>query len=599
MKEWLCGIFQINDGHGEPFYDPVVYALFLNQLTMVSSWAITGEYNKDGIFHTHAMLRTGTRSDSLRRSIHTVWQNLMLSEEFQRIVGGQQATIDCLKLQRCHKPSSMFEYMTKNPQWAMASDERYLQFMYDIDMWAFNYRFKKALEETPNEPEVAPEINQMSKEVIDLIVANGCKTFEDCLRFGGQIMSKYLHRPGLRSIVDNCLQFVKSTGQTWTISLFEPHDPDPSIIHKILLHQGIRPSDFDPIFASWINKRHPKRNTICLQGPSNCGKSAFIAGLKQCIPWGEIVNGQTFMFEGLCEQTIGIWEEPLCSPEAAEKAKQVLEGMTCSIPVKYKKPFMLPRTPILITTNHDLWRFCTAEETAFRNRMWIYNFNYPMQNVSYTPRTVEPSCECGYCKGSRGRAAASGEPSTGRMSPAEQPISTRPESLGHEPDPNVWSGSMSGAGEGTSGSTSQQSGSADQQCSNISEHSSSTSSTTSRHMGQFRIISTRDDKRRPPGIGISVPPHGSHGSGTRDSTKPGGRTYGRGASRNGNRRGKHESSISMDPKTAQTDQAEIPTKAKKPRLGGKLGPAKVTIPHSIPLKEEWQQYLSYIYHWYG
>lgn len=196
MKEWLCGIFQINDSNGDPFYDPVVYALFLNNLTMCTGWAITGEYNKDGIFHTHAMLRTGARSDSIRRAMLTVWQNLLLSSEFQQLVGGPQATMDCLKLQRCHKPSSMFEYMMKAPEWVMATDERWLQFMYDIDMWAFNYRFKKQLEE-PNEPETAPEINQMSKEIIDLIIQHGCKTFEDCLRHGGAIMSKYLHRPGL------------------------------------------------------------------------------------------------------------------------------------------------------------------------------------------------------------------------------------------------------------------------------------------------------------------------------------------------------------------------------------------------------------------
>lgn len=598
MKEWQCGIFQINDTQGDPITDPIPYALFLNNLTMCTGWCITGEYNKDGIFHTHAMLRTGARSDSVRRSMLVVWQNLLLQREFQHIVGGPQCTMDCLKLQRCHKPSSMLEYMMKCPEWVMSTDERWLQFLYDIDKWGLNYRFKKQTE-GPEEHETAPEINQMSKEIIDLIITHSCKTFEDCLRHGGVIMSKYLHRPGLKAIVDNCLQFVKSTGHHWQLGLYEAYDPDPSVIHKVLLHQGIRPCDFDPIFHKWITKGDPKRNCICIQGPSNTGKSAFISGLKQCVAWGEIVNGQTFMFEGLCENVIGCWEEPLCSPEAAEKTKQVLEGMATSIPVKYKKPFLLPRTPIIITTNHNLWRFCSTEEEAFKNRMFIFYFNHTVQNTNYTPRAVEPSCQCGYCQGSRGRTIGVGRPGTGTMQTGEQPISTGEQSSGTEPESDVRAGPMPGPGEGTSGGTSSSGSSSDQQCTNPAEHSSSTSRPVSRHVGQFRIVSARYDKCGTTRVRINVQSHGRDGGSTRDTDEPRRGTNRRGTHGVRYTVGKHAGSITVDPLPAPTDKEEIPPKAKKPRLGGKLGPAKVTIPMYVPLKEEWQAYLSYLYHWYG
>nr|QKE54858.1 MAG: nonstructural protein [Parvoviridae sp.] len=599
MKEWQCGIFQINDTQGDPIEDPIPYAMFLNNLTMCNGWAITGERNKDGIFHTHAMLRTGARSDSVRRSMLVVWQNLLLTREFQKIVGGPQCSMDCLKLQRCHKPSSMLEYMMKAPQWVMSTDERWLEFMYNIDKWGLNYRFKKALDQ-PEEHETAPEINQMTKEIIDLIISSGCKTFEDCLRHGSVVMSKYLHRPGLKAIVDNCLQFVKSTGHTWQLALFETFDPDPSAIHKVLLHQGIKPSDFDPIFHKWITKADPKRNCICIQGPSNTGKSAFISGLKQCVVWGEIVNGQTFMFEGLCETVLGFWEEPLCSPEAAEKTKQVLEGMACSIPVKYKKPFLLPRTPICITTNHDLWRFCSTEEEAFKNRMWIFMFHNPVQNCNYDPRAVEPSCQCGYCFGSRGRAIGFGEPSAGELQEPEQPLSTGEQRVpGAEPESDVRAGPMLGAREGPSGSTSSTSSSSDQQCSQSTESGSSTSRPVSRHVGQFRIVSARYSERGVTRVRINVPSSGGSGSDTRDIAEN---------RRGTNRRrthgvryitGEYAGSLTVDTSTNETNQMEVPTKAKKPRLGGKMGPAKVTLPMCVPLKEEWQSYLSYLYHWYG
>nr|QKE54891.1 MAG: nonstructural protein [Parvoviridae sp.] len=599
MKEWQCGIFQINDPQGEPISDPIPYALFLQNLTMCTGWCITGEYNDDGIFHTHAMLKTGSRSDSLRRSMHVVWGNLLLSSEFQKYCGGRSITMDCLKLQRCHKPSSMAEYMMKQPIWVMGTDERMLQFLFDCDAWGLNYRFKKTKDQ-PEEHETAPDINQMTKELIDLIISSGSKTFEDCLRHGPTTMSKYLHRPGLNQIVTNCLQFVKSTGHMWSLALFEAYDPDPSSIHKVLLHQGILPSDFDPIFHAWINKTDSKRNCICIIGPSNTGKSGFISGLKQIVHWGEIINGQNFMFEGIIDTTIGIWEEPLCSPEAAEKVKQVLEGMRCSIAVKYRKPHMLPRTPIFITTNHELWRYCTAEEEAFRNRMWIFQFNHPVENVPYTPRASEHSCECGYCKGSSGRAHAAGESSPGRMQEPEQPISTEPESLGGEPSSDVWSGSMSGAGEGTSGSTSQPSSSSDQQRTDRTKHSSSSGSSTVGHMGTFRIISTRDDKRRPTTIREyveSAQHRGGHGT---DSSRDGSRSSrSRSMGRNGGGRGKPTSSITVGTKRHETDKVPIPTKTKKPRLGGKMGPPKITIPMYVPLPDDWRGYLSYLYHWYG
>lgn len=598
MKEWQCGIFQINDSQGDPIIDPIPYALFLNNLTMCNGWCITGEYNKDGIFHTHAMLRTGARSDSVRRSMLVVWQNLLLNSEFQHIVGGPQCTMDCLKLQRCHKPSSMMEYMMKNPEWVMSTDERWLDFLYNIDKWGLNYRFKKQLEE-PQEHETAPEINQMSKEIIDLIIGAGCKTFEDCLRHGGVVMSKYLHRPGLKAIVDNCLQFVKSTGHRWQLSLFEAYDPDPSAIHKVLLHQGIRPTDFDPIFHKWITKGDTKRNCICIQGPSNTGKSAFVSGLKQCVVWGEIVNGQTFMFEGLCETVLGFWEEPLCSPEAAEKTKQVLEGMATSIPVKYKKPFLLPRTPILITTNHDLWRFCSTEEEAFKNRMWIFTFYQAVQNCSYSPRAVEPSCQCGYCFGSRGRSLGVGGASLGGMQTTEQPVSTGEQSSGTESNTDVRTGSMHGAGERASGSPSSTSSSTDQQCTDPTESGFSAPRPVSRHVGQFRIVSARYDQCRSTRVRISVQSDEGAGSSSRDTSKTRGGTNRRGAHGTRDTRGKHASSVSVDTPSTETNQEEIPVKTKKPRLGGKMGPSKVTLPMQVPIKEEWQQYLSYLYHWYG
>lgn len=606
MKQWQCGIFQLCDCDGTPINQPLIHALFFNNLLTVTDWIATGEENKDGIFHTHVMFKTNVRSDSLRRSCLTQWQNLTITDSFTKRYG-QDCQLECIKLQRCHKPSSLLGYIMKKPEWVLSNSERLLQLASDIDTWGMNDRFKHR-----EEPETDPEINKMTKEILDIIITNQCKTLEDCLRGNPEIMSKYLHKPGLQSIVNNCLAFVKATGGNWGIHLFQQYDPNPEPIHRCLLHQGIPPSIFDPIFHTWITKADSKKNTICIQGPSNTGKSAFIAGLKMTCPWGEIVNTPTFAFEGLLETVIGVWEEPLCSPELAEKAKQVLEGMPCAIAVKYRKPQILNRTPIIITTNHDLWRFCTAEEDMFRNRMWIFKFNHPCKDVNYYPRISEPSCGCRYCTGSRGGPTTHGSTSPSRMQTTEQSISPREQSIRSDSESDVGPGSLSDPGEGTSsshyGSRSSSSTSSKKQCSDSSRSTISTSTTTEFHVGreQSRSINPRD---RIPSTQSSIiqyveskqhPRNDEHDS-SRNGNRPRKSTTKR---RGGNGASIRESSatsaVGFVEKTTKTKKT-LPLPSKKSKLDREMGAITglTKIPMYVPLKQDWCEYLSWIFHQYG
>lgn len=607
MKEWQCGVFQICDGRGDPMIDPIAYALFFNHLVGINGWCFTGEYNKDGIFHVHALLKTPMRSDSLRRSMGTAFNNLMCSTYFRNTIGTQQGTMDVLKLQKCHKPTSLIAYMMKKPLWIVANDTRYVQYTYDLVLFGMHLRFQEK-DKTSNEPETSTDMHTMTKEMVDLIITNGCKTFEDCLRHGPEVMSKYLHRAGLKQIVENCLQFVKSTGGGWSLALYEVYDPDPSAIHKVLLHQGIIPGDFDIAFHAWITKSDSKRNCICIQGPSNSGKSAFISGLKQCVAWGEVTNGSSgFNFEGLIDACIGVWEEPLINTELAEKWKQVMEGMITSIPVKYKKPYMLPRTPMIVTTNHDLWRFCNAEETMFRNRMWHFTFQHNCKDAFYTPRATEYSCECPYCRASSGRALAARLASLGGLQGEEQPVPSRELSSGSPEERDVRARPMSGGTRGTkrshSGTPSSPDGSSGVGSTRPSSGHSRSSSPNVGHVGSFRILRPSDNERRRSELNKHVEsnvPRGRHGE---SSGSNGSRQTGGGSSRgNGSSEEKYGSPRNVSTKSSdQTPNKEIPANPKKQRVGRVLGSkvGQIKFPMVVPLKSDWQEYLSYLYHWYG
>lgn len=374
MKTFQCGILLLSDYDGNPIDDVLPYVLLLNDLTDVNHWFITGEYNADGIFHTHCLLLTTRRTDSIKRSLSTSHESLSHSDTFKRLWKAD-STLDIAKMQKCHKPESMFGYVMKAPKWIASNHMPYIDYSTSLNTWNLNEKFKQ-----PKEQNVSADVNKITEDILNIVLEHQCKTLEDCMKCDPETMSKYLHRPGLLQIVNNCITFAKATGTTMKIEMFFKYDCNPEKIHQILLHQGINVPDFDLAFFNWITKTHSKKNTIVLYGPSNTGKSTFVAPLKHIFSWGEVVNGNNFNFEALIDQSLGYWEEPLINAELAEKCKQVFEGMETMIPVKYKKPMLLQRTPIIMTTNHLPWRYCSNEEIPFKNRMWIFDFKYSVQD---------------------------------------------------------------------------------------------------------------------------------------------------------------------------------------------------------------------------
>ncbi|GIY38993.1 hypothetical protein CDAR_587101 [Caerostris darwini] len=55
--------------------------------------------------------------------------------------------------------------------------------------------------------------------------------------------------------------------------------------------------------------------------------------------------------------------------------KTLFGGMTTEVLVKFMAPQSLHRTPILITSNKDIWFHCSGDEEALRNRFIQYMFN--------------------------------------------------------------------------------------------------------------------------------------------------------------------------------------------------------------------------------
>uniref|UniRef100_A0AAU7E142 NS1 protein n=1 Tax=Gerbilliscus rat parvovirus TaxID=3141918 RepID=A0AAU7E142_9VIRU len=610
-RVWQACVLGIWDA--VPIRDPRPYCCLMGNIPSVKKWLICAEDDSNEQTHVHLLALTSQRSDAFKRTLEKTWKSIALIAMTD--IEEPDPMLEIVKCQKCHKPSSLLAYMSKDPHWIAANDLQTLAIfdsMYAHD-WGQRFREKQTLEKQKKSDPATSQMHTITAEITDVILQHNCKSVEDCMKSAPAVIAKHLHRAGLGTIIQNCISWVTATGGGWSMnSIGSKHTPDPTAIHRVLLHQGISPSEFDPIFFKWITKQDTKKNTLVLWGPSNTGKSAFISGLKTCTNWGEIVNSNTFAFEALINTQLGIWEEPLISPELAEKAKQIFEGMETSIPVKYRKPVKLPRIPIIVTTNHEPWRFCTKEESMFRNRMYIFSWSHNMHATPFVCRTSEYCCQCRICQTSGGSEADPSGESASSLSREEQPISelvptesetdhapTRPMSLSGEKT------SLPPAKDGRSdhdGYCSRPTGEPIKRPDSPRPSCSSSSSTS------HSIRSHREYRPSNPRAGIShslsgipecleshLPRRGdgpdSSGIGMGEISETDSSTSSTDSTRSRGKRKRSKEMVVLGEKESKKTRDTVSTTITS--LGGDLGTL------SIPTRIEWFAYLSYLQNTYG
>ena len=335
-----------------------------------------------------------------------------------------------------------------------------------------------------------------------------------------------------------------------------------------------------------------------MYGPSNTGKSCFLAGLGKCCPGGEIVNGNSFQFEGLIDMYWGRWEEPLCPPEMAEKFKQIAEGMETAIPVKFKRPYMLPRIPIFITTNSMIWEWCPNQKVPFKNRMWFFEFLHDMSDGIFHPRATESGCECRYCGQCGSRPSTSSLSTASGMQSKQQSVQKQLVSGISSEQPTVGTGSMC-KGTGSSRQSNETECSRGESSSNTTTRGC-TSTTISNSSGSSTEYGSCNTNERicdtTTGSTKQLESDSSRrcdGDDTRSiSGGPG--TSGRHDVRRDSRRDVQvHDVVPVGGTRPKKRKMEIHLQTSKQQLGGQLGTKM-----KIPDKEEWTNYLAYIYHRY-
>lgn len=207
----------------------------------------------------------------------------------------------------------------------------------------------------------------------------------------------YNQYPKLRTVTDNVLNQVmrewkftsfgeimlKNINTVWDDVLYYDTDYSAHILMKLLFAQYqtvSRVNMFLNQILAVLDCQIPKVNTINIIGPPGSGKTYFVECIaKQCWFVGRCESSinkfSSFPFEHLMNKRMGIFNEFNCSPSFVDIMKEIFEGSSTAVNIKYLQKTVLERTPIFITTNNR-WveDHHHHARVAFEQRMFSHNW---------------------------------------------------------------------------------------------------------------------------------------------------------------------------------------------------------------------------------
>lgn len=128
-------------------------------------------------------------------------------------------------------------------------------------------------------------------------------------------------------------------------------------VFRLLNFQGYNPWQAGHWVCCVLDKKSGKQNTLCFYGPASTGKTNLAKSIVQACKLYGCVNHQNknFVFNDCAAKLIVWWEEALMHTDYVEQAKCILGGTEFRIDRKNKDSMLLPKTPVIISSNNDLY----------------------------------------------------------------------------------------------------------------------------------------------------------------------------------------------------------------------------------------------------
>lgn len=144
------------------------------------------------------------------------------------------------------------------------------------------------------------------------------------------------------------------------------------IIEELLLFQCGSSSNvyrFLNELYNTLEKTVPKKNCLQIISEPNAGKTFFVDSVIHFyLAVGHIGNFNRYSNFPLAEcvyKRVLLWNEPNCEPGSFETLKMLFGGDQLAVKVKYKNDVIINRTPVIVTSNKDIF----PNDAAFRSRM--------------------------------------------------------------------------------------------------------------------------------------------------------------------------------------------------------------------------------------
>lgn len=148
------------------------------------------------------------------------------------------------------------------------------------------------------------------------------------------------------------------------------------LLKDILMLNNINPNEFVINVLSVMEKKHPKKNCLYLQGESNSMKSTIARSIMGMVPIaGQQMQSREFGYPE-CVNANVIWaEECYTTQDIINDIKRIWEGSETMINVKNKNGINLVRTPVIACGNYEPRKYVPDEKSTLLNRCFHYKFS--------------------------------------------------------------------------------------------------------------------------------------------------------------------------------------------------------------------------------
>ncbi|QKV09257.1 NS1 [Squirrel bocaparvovirus] len=190
-------------------------------------------------------------------------------------------------------------------------------------------------------------------------------TYEQLVNEHPDLVVMIESQPGGARLLEQILSMVhirlcqQYSALSYIKQVYSDFELDPgNKVFKLLNLQGYNPWQTGHWICCVLAKKAGKQNTISFYGPASTGKTNLAKAIVNTVGLYGCVNhlNRNFVFNDCASKLILWWEECTMHTDWVEPAKCLMGGTEFRIDRKHRDSMLLPQTPVIISTNNDIYQ---------------------------------------------------------------------------------------------------------------------------------------------------------------------------------------------------------------------------------------------------